>query len=135
MVLVRSLKLLTLLCLGAALPLWAQRVHEVRLLNTSSNVFRFEPTRVNARPGDVLEFVVVSGGPYVIGFEARDLAEADRALLDQAIPGHSAPLRGPVLEGKGNRLRIILPGLARGAYRFASITHLAYRMGGVLVIE
>jgi hypothetical protein len=40
-----------------------------------------------------------------------------------------------VLEGKGNRLRIILPGLARGAYRFASITHLAYRMGGVLVIE
>jgi hypothetical protein len=71
----------------------------------------------------------------VIGFEARDLAEADRALLDQAIPGHSAPLRGPVLEGKGNRLRIILPGLARGAYRFASITHLAYRMGGVLVIE
>jgi plastocyanin len=124
--------------LGASIavaPLSAQRVHQVRLIHASGDLFRFEPNRVNARPGEVLEFVVQSGGPYVIGFEALDLTEAGRTLLDQAIPAHSEPLRGPVLTGPGSRFRITLPNLPRGSYRFASITHLAYRMGGLLVIK
>lgn len=124
--------------LGACIltaPLHGQRVHQVKLIHGTGDMFRFDPNRVDARPGEVLEFVVQSGGPYVIGFEALDLTESGRALLDQAIPDHSAPLRGPVLPGPGSRFRIVLPSLPRGSYRFASITHLAYRMGGLLVIK
>lgn len=131
----RCLKLVFILILGGAPSLHAQRVFQVRILQASANQFRFEPSRVKAHPGDVVEFVVMSGGPYVIGFEPKDLREADRTLLDQSIPGRTALLRGPVLTGKGSRLRITLPAMAKGTYRFASLTHLAYRMGGVLVIE
>jgi plastocyanin len=132
---VPCLKLIALLVLSGAPHLHAQRIHKVRVLQASADLFRFEPARVNAHPGDVLEFIVESGGPYVIGFEPKDLPEADRMLLDEAIPGRSALLRGPVLAGKGSRLRITLPAMAKGAYRFVSVTHLAYRMGGVLVIQ
>ncbi len=103
--------------------------------HAAGDQFRFDPIRVNARPGEVLEFVVESGGPYVVGFEAVDLPPAARALMDQAIPNPSGSLRGPVLPGPQSSFRIVLPGLPKGSYRFTSVTHVAYRMGGILVIQ
>ena len=124
-----------LLALAAAAPAHTQQVHQIKLLQASGDHFRFEPNRIDARPGEVLDFVVESGGPYVVGFEAQDLSNAGRGLLNNAIPERSGSLRGPVLSGPGSRFRVVLPGLPKGSYRFASITHLAYRMGGVLVIR
>ena len=124
-----------LLALIAAAPARAQQVHQVKLVHASGDRFRFEPNRINARPGEVLDFVVESGGPYVVGFEAQDLSAADRELLNNAIPERSGLLRSPVLSEPGSRCRVVLPRLAKGSYRFASVTHLAYRMGGVLVIR
>jgi plastocyanin len=131
----RSFRLGLAILMVAATPATAQQVHEVRLIHAAGDLFRFQPTRVNARPGEALEFVVESGGPYVIGFEAADLSPRDREALDLAIPGRTGPLRGPVLARPGSRFRVVLPDLARGSYRFVSVTHLAYRMGGVLVIR
>jgi plastocyanin len=124
-----------LLALVAAAPARAQKVHQVKLLHASGDLFRFEPNQINARPGEVLDFVVMSGGPYVLGFEAQDLSPADRELLNNAIPERSGSLRGPALRGPGSGFRVVLPGLSKGSYRFASVTHLAYRMEGLLVIR
>jgi plastocyanin len=131
---VTRLAIVLLLC-GATAPARAQQVHQVKLIHAAGDLFRFEPTRINARPGEVLDFVVESGGPYVVGFEPQDLSAADRELLNSAIPARSGELRGPVLAGPGSRFRVAVPNLSPGSYRFASLTHLAYRMGGVLVIR
>jgi plastocyanin len=132
---VRCLASAILLLVTAVAPAQAQRVHQVKLVHAGGDLFRFEPVRVNAHPGEVLEFVVQSGGPYVVGFEALDLPEAARTLLDQAIPDPTGALRGPVLAGPESRFRIVLPALPPGSYRFTSVTHVAYRMGGILVIK
>jgi plastocyanin len=124
-----------LLGLITAAPVHAQQVHQVKLIHAKGDLFRFEPNRISARPGEVVEFLVESGGPYVVGFEAQDLSVADRRRLDEAIPERSGVLRGPVLRGPGSRFQVLLPQLSKGSYRFASVTHLAYRMGGVLVIR
>lgn len=116
-----------------ALP--AQQVHRIQLVQTAGNSFRFDPKRVTARAGDVLEFTVRSGGPYVVGFEPSDLTPPHRSLLDAAIPGRTAALRGPVLAGPGKSFRIVLPELPRGSYRFGSVTHIAYRMEGQLIMR
>jgi plastocyanin len=116
-------------------PLSAQRVHPVRLVHTASGEFRFEPRRVNANRGDILEFTVQSGGPYVVGFEPADLPGRARDLLDVAIPERTGFLRGPVLAGPGSAFRITIPGLPKGSYRFLGVTHMAYRMEGRLVIR
>ncbi len=121
-----------LLC---ALPLAGQRVHEVRLRHPAPEEFRFAPARLVVGGGDVIEFTVESGGPYVIGFEPADLAPADQARLQEAIPGSTGTLRGPVLAGPGASVRIRLPGLPAGRYRFMSVTHAAYRMQGELTVR
>jgi plastocyanin len=133
--LVRYLASAILLLATSAAPARSQRVHQVRLLHPSEQKFLFEPVRVTAKPGEVLEFIVESGGPYVVGFEPADLPAAARTLLDQAIPDPSGTLRGPVLAGPRSSFRIVLPALPKGNYRFSSVTHVAYRMGGILTME
>lgn len=113
----------------------AQTVVRVRLVQAGPEAFRFDPARITVRPGDVIEFSVASGGPYVVGFEPQDLTGPARERLQAAIPEPSAPLRSPVLAGPGAHFRLVLPELPKGKYRFASLTHLAYRMTGVLTVR
>jgi plastocyanin len=120
--------------LAVAFPVVGQAHIAVRLVHPSAEQFAFQPATITARPGDVLEFTVESGGPYVIGFEPADLAPRERALLDTALPDHSASLRTGILPRPGSRLQLVVPDLPRGTYRFAAVTHIAYRMTGVLVV-
>jgi plastocyanin len=130
-----GLTLTTLGLLTLARPALAQRVHQIRLLHESAESYAFDPRRVEARAGDVLEFVVVSGGPYLVGFEAQGLKQPDADALEAGFSGRSGRLRGPVLGGAGARFRVVLPGLPKGSYRFVSFTQVAYRMAGLLVIK
>ena len=115
-------------------PALAQTRIPVRLSHPKAEVFVFQPDKVTAKPGDVIEFTVESGGPYIIGFEPADLTPRDRTLVDAAMPDRSAPLRSAVLPRPGSRLELVVPSLPKGAYRFSAVTHLAYRMTGVLVV-
>ncbi len=117
-----------------ALPAVAQAHVSVRLVHPGPERFVFEPARVTVKPGDVLEFRVESGGPYVIGFEPADFGPRERALMDAAIPDRTASLRSAVLPRPGSRVQLVLPALPSGSYRFSAVTHIAYRMAGVLVV-
>lgn len=123
-----------LLLAALASPVVAQTRSTVRLVHPSPEVFAFHPARVTVRPGELLVFSVESGGPYVIGFEPADLGPRERALLDAAMPDRTASLRSAVLNRSGSHLQLVLPALPKGSYRFAAVTHLAYRMTGVLVV-
>lgn len=131
---VGTLTRVVLLISCAAVPVLAQNRIPVRLSHPKADVFVFQPDKVTAKPGDVIEFTVESGGPYIIGFEPADLSQRDRALVDAAMPDRSAPLRSAVLPRPGSRLQLVVPALPKGSYRFSAVTHLAYRMTGVLVI-
>jgi plastocyanin len=115
-------------------PLAAQKVVQVRLTHPGADSYAFVPAKVTVRPGDRLEFTVESGGPYIIGFEPADLGPREQALLDAAIPDHSGLLRSPVLARAGSRVQVVLPDLPKGQYRFSALTHVAYRMAGVVVV-
>jgi plastocyanin len=118
----------------ATCPALAQAQLSVRLVNPGAEQFVFRPARVTIRPGDILEFTVESGGPYVIGFEPADFGPKERAMMDAAIPNRTASLRSGVLPRPGSRLALVLPALPKGSYRFSAVTHIAYRMAGVLVV-
>lgn len=115
-------------------PVLAQTRVSVRLVHSGAERFVFRPARVSIKPGDILEFTVESGGPYVIGFESADFGPKERGLMDAAIPNRTASLRSPVLPRPGSRLELVLPALPSGSYRFSAVTHIAYRMAGVLVV-
>ncbi len=131
-----GIRFLCLALIASPLPARAQQTHEIRLERTGDGTgYRFRPAEIRVAQGDVVEFVVASGGPYVIEFEAADLRPGDRAALDAAIGNPSGELRSPVLRTPGSRFRLVIPPLSKGTYRFRALTHLAYRMAGRLVLR
>lgn len=115
-------------------PALAQTRVSVRLVHPKADQFLFRPAKVTVKPGDILQFTVESGGPYVIGFEPADFGTKERGMMDAAMPNRTASLRSPVLPRPGSRLELVLPALPSGTYRFSAVTHIAYRMAGVLVV-
>lgn len=119
-----------------AAPATAQRTQVIRLTRSADGtLFRFAPGRPTVRPGDVLEFRAENGAPYVLAFEPADLDARGRGLIAAALSHPSGELRGPVLADSGSRFRMTVPALAPGSYRFFALTHVAYRMAGLLIVE
>lgn|GEM_PF-998840 len=129
------LALASWLCL-APVPLAAQRVHEIRLEGDPlTGVFRFVPSEIPAKPGEVLRFINQSGGPHSIGFRSDGLSPSVKAALNAAMPDRLGDLRGPLLVAQGARYEITIPALPPGSYEFFCLPHLAYRMLGQLHIR
>ena len=129
------LMLLLGLVLGTV-PASAQQVLVIRLTRSSDGtVYRFAPGRVKAKPGDVLEFRAESGAPYTVAFEPADLDARSRSLIAAALSRPRGELRSPVLPDSGTRFRMTVPALSPGTYRFFELSHMAYRMAGLLLVE
>ena len=113
----------------------AQRVHEIRLeANPEKEIYRFSPSRVMARPGDVLLFRAVSGSPHSIVFEGDRLSGPAREALNGAMSRRTADLSSPLLTPDGAEYRMVVPSLPPGRYEFFCLPHRAYDMRGVLQI-
>jgi plastocyanin len=113
----------------------AQRVHEIRMdANPAKEVYRFSPSQVTARAGDVLLFKVASGSPHSVVFESAGLSETARAALNGAMNRRSADLSSPLLTANGTEYRIVVPAIAPGTYGFFCLPHRAYDMRGQLQI-
>jgi plastocyanin len=112
----------------------SQRVHQIRMeANTDKETYRFSPSQVTARPGDVLVFKVASGSPHSIVFEGP-LSETARAALNGAMSRRSADLSSPLLTAEGAEYRIVVPSITPGTYSFFCLPHRAYDMRGQLRI-
>lgn len=116
------------------LSVGAQAVHEVRMVSTGKSEYRFVPSSVSARPGDVLLFKSVSGGPHSVVFEAKGLAAEDHQKVNASLPRRAGDLSSPLLTD-GAEYRVVVPALAPGTYRFFCLPHRAYDMRGELVIR
>jgi plastocyanin len=127
---------LVIALLFVAAPAAAQRTQVIRLTRSADGtLFRFEPGRLTVRPGDVLEFRAEKGAPYIVAFEPADLDARTRNLMAAALSNPNRELRSPVLPDSGSRFRMSIPALPHGTYRFFSVTHVAYRMAGLLIVE
>jgi plastocyanin len=129
------------LMLSLLLVLWvapgqAQRTKVIRLTRSADGRdYRIIPVRLTVKPGDVVEFRAEAGAPYQVAFEPADLDARGRSLMAAALSHPRGEPRGPVLADSGNRFRMTVPALPRGAYRFFSLPQVAYRMAGLLVVE
>jgi plastocyanin len=113
----------------------AQEVHEIRMVSSGKDEFRFEPASVKARRGDVLLFRAVSGGPHSVVFQAKGLSPTDQERLNEAIPRRASDLSSPLLTD-GTEYRVVIPfGLTAGSYRFFCLPHKAYDMKGEVVVR
>jgi plastocyanin len=120
----------------AAVPAFAQRVHQIRMeANPDEDQFRFVPAQVTARPGDVLVFKTVSGSPHSVVFEAAQLSGPAHEALNGSMSRRSGDLSSPLLSPDGAEYRIVVPELGPGQYEFFCLPHRAYDMRGTLSIQ
>jgi plastocyanin len=128
----------TVVCLTVASGshAFAQELREVRLVaDPKAESYRFEPASIKAKPGDVLLFRVVSGAPHNIALESGGMAEATRQAWNNALPGRTAELSGPLLVRTGMTYRVVVPAVPAGTYRYFCLTHRAYDERGEIVIH
>jgi plastocyanin len=112
-----------------------QRIHEIRLeANPEKETYRFTPTQVTARAGEVLLFKAASGAPHSIVFEGAGLSEQAREALNGAMSRRAGDLSSPLLTRQGAEYRMVLPPLPPGTYEFFCLPHRAYDMRGRLRI-
>lgn len=101
------------------------RVIEVKMVDKSSTEFAFEPSRIEARQGDVIRFVQVGVMPHNVEFKGSP-AGADIDDLEM----------GPYLTKPGQTYEIAVDGrFAGGEYPFVCTPHQFLGMTGTLVVE
>ena len=114
----------------------AQELREIRLVaDPDAESYRFEPASIEVKAGDVLLFRVVSGAPHNIALEPGGMVEATRQAWNNALPGRTAELSGPLLVRTGMTYRVVVPAVPAGTYRFFCLSHRAYDERGEIVIR
>jgi plastocyanin len=128
----------TVLCLAVASVsrAWAQQLHEIHLIAApDGESYRFEPASIPAKPGDVLQFRVMSGAPHNIVFEGAGLSESAHQAWNAALVRRAGDLSGPVLSRNGMTYRVLVPAVPPGSYRFFCLPHRAYDERGEVIVR
>lgn len=123
-----------LFALSLASQLRAQTVHQIRM-EVENGEYRFVPSTTTARPGDVLQFHVVSGGPHSVVFDARGMRPEVRAALNGAMPNRFSDLSSPLVTSKSPYEIVVPADLPDGRYAFYCLPHRAYDMAGALHVS
>jgi plastocyanin len=133
--LVTAAAALGLVFLVHAVPSQAQRRQVIRLeADSQKDSYRFIPSSVTARAGDVLVFKAIRGSPHNVVFEGAELSEATHEAMNGAMPRRTGDLSSPLLTEDGVEYRITVPRVAPGVYHFYCLPHRAYDMRGELRI-
>jgi plastocyanin len=109
-------------------------VHDVRMTLNGATA-RFEPATVTIRPGDRVRFVVASGAPHNVAFDAARLPAGARRALAAAMPDQMQPLSGPLLLNAGDSYTISFAGVSPGRYEFYCMPHVGMQMKGTVVVR
>ena len=112
----------------------AAMVHEITMVGDGAS-YRFEPANVKIRSGDVVRFVMTSGGPHNVAFDAEKIPDAAEAALDANMPDRMQPLSGKLLTNAGESYTVSFAGVAPGAYPYYCMPHMAMGMQGTITVE
>lgn len=98
--------------------------------------YRFEPSTINAKPGDGIKFTMVSGGPHNVAFDPATIPAAARAQLDANFGAdRMSELSSNLKMNPNDTFTLSLGNLPAGAYPFHCTPHLAMGMKGTINIQ
>jgi plastocyanin len=108
--------------------------HEVKMVQ-ENGAYRFDPDQLTIKPGDQVRFVMVSGAPHNVAFEAEKLSESVKAKLGANMPDQISPLAGPLLTREGESYTISFAGVGPGTYPYFCMPHAAMDMKGTIIVR
>ena len=109
-------------------------IHEVKMIGDEKG-YRYEPADFTIKQGDGVKFIMVSGGPHNVGFDAADLPAGAADKLTANMPNQQSPLQSPFMMNPEESYTISFAGLPAGKYPYHCLPHLAMNMKGVITVE
>ncbi|MCU0648012.1 MAG: plastocyanin/azurin family copper-binding protein [Gemmatimonadaceae bacterium] len=108
--------------------------HEVKMLGDEKG-YRFEPAEITIKAGDGIKFLMVSGGPHNVAFDAATLPAPVAAQLKANMPEQISDLSGKMLINPNEEYTVSFAGVAPGTYEYNCTPHLAMGMKAKVIVQ
>jgi len=108
--------------------------HEIKMVGDDKG-YRFEPADITIKEGDAVKFVMVSGGPHNVSFDAEGMAPDAKAQLDANMDQKTSELSSPMLMNPNEAYVVSFGGVKPGKYTFHCTPHLAMNMKGSITVQ
>jgi plastocyanin len=109
--------------------------HEVKMVLTPQGGYEFQPKDITINAGDAIKWVMVSGGPHNVAFEAANMAEAARAQLSANMPDQQGELTSPMMINADESYTVSFANVAPGTYNYVCTPHIAMGMTGTVTVK
>lgn len=103
-------------------------------MSQQGTAYRFEPQNFTVHPGDVVEFVNVSGFPHNIMFDAAHIPAGAAAALNAGMSNRTGNLMGPMMQRANEKYRVSFANAPVGTYAYACLPHQALGMKGTITV-
>ena len=98
--------------------------------------YRFEPANFTIKQGDGVKFVVVSGGPHNVAFDAATIPADTRAQLDANMgTDKMGELSSNMKMNPNESITVSFGKIKAGSYPYHCVPHLALNMKGVITVQ
>ena len=108
--------------------------HDVNMVLEGST-YKYVPSELSIKPGDVVRFHNVSGPPHNVSFWADSIPAGGAEVLQSGMPDQMGPLQGPLLTQLGATYSVSFANAPTGEYKFYCLPHLALGMSGKISVE
>ncbi|MEP7347843.1 MAG: plastocyanin/azurin family copper-binding protein, partial [Gemmatimonadaceae bacterium] len=109
------------------------KTHEIKMIGDAQG-YRFEPANVTVKAGDGIKFVMVTGGPHNVAFDAATVPADSKdqlfANMPNAVDGSS-----PMMMNPNEAWTLSLGNIKPGKYPFHCTPHLAMNMKGEITVQ
>jgi plastocyanin len=109
-------------------------VHVVNMVGDNAG-YRYQPSTIEARPGDGNRFVMVSGAPHNIAFDAALIPAGQKDQLSANMGENSSNGSSQIMLTNGEEWTLSLGNLAPGRYPFMCTPHFAMNMKGEIIVK
>ncbi len=107
--------------------------HTVNMVGDAQG-YRYEPASLTVKAGDAIKYVMVSGGPHNVAFDAATVPEDVKAQLNANMP-NSTDMSSPMFMNANETWTMSTTGVKPGTYTILCTPHLAMGMKMELTIQ
>ena len=109
--------------------------HEVKMVGDAQG-YRFEPANITVKQGDGIKWVMVSGGPHNVAFDAATVPADVKSQLDANMgTDKMGELSSNMKMNPGESVTVSFANIKAGKYPYNCVPHLAMNMKGVVTVQ
>jgi plastocyanin len=107
--------------------------HEVKMIGDAQG-YRFDPANITVKAGDGIKFVMITGGPHNVSFDAATVPADSKDQLFANMP-NAADGSSPMMMNPNEAWTLSLGNIKPGKYPFHCTPHLAMGMKGEITVQ